>query len=86
MEGAKELLMAECVCLAECPFFSDKMKDMEGLAAMYKRRYCLGDNTECARLMVFEKFGKEAVPSDLYPNMRDRAREIVATQSNVEPS
>ena len=69
--------MAECECLEGCPFFNDHMKDLEGMANIYKRKYCLGDNTECARHMVFLTLGKEAVPSDLYPNMRDRARKIL---------
>ena len=69
--------MAECVCLPGCPFFNDQMKDMEGMANIYKRKYCLGDSSECARHMVFETLGKEAVPSDLYPNMRERAGKIM---------
>ncbi len=70
--------MANCECLAGCPFFNDKMPDTEGLGAMIKKKYCLGDNSNCARYMVFKKLGKAAVPVNLYPNMQDRAREIIA--------
>ena len=75
--------MAECECLAGCPFFNDQMKDMEGMANIYKRKYCRGDSTECARHMVFVRLGKEAVPGDLYPNMRDRARKILEESAGV---
>lgn len=70
--------MADCESLQGCPFFNDKMKDTEGLGALYKKRYCLGDNTRCARYILAKGKGKGAVPLDLYPNMIDRARELLA--------
>ena len=70
--------MAECECLAGCPFYNDKMDSEQGIGAMYKKKYCLGNNTSCARYMVFKKLGREKVPSNLYPNMVDRAEIILA--------
>jgi hypothetical protein len=70
--------MAECECLAGCPFFNDRMKDTDGLGAIFKKKYCLGSFAECARYMVFKKLGKPAVPADLYPNMHERAEKILA--------
>ena len=70
--------MANCECLAGCPFFNDKMPDTEGLGAMIKKKYCQGDNSNSARYMIFKKLGKAAVPANLYPNMQDRANEILA--------
>ena len=70
--------MADCECLSGCPFFNDKMKDTEGLGAIYKKKYCLGDYSECARHKIFKKFGKGNVPDNLYPNMHDRAKSILA--------
>ena len=70
--------MADCECLGGCPFFNDRMAGMEATAAMMKRKYCLGDSTQCARYMVFKKLGKPAVPSDLFPSMTDRATAILA--------
>ena len=69
--------MAECECLGGCPFFNDKMSDVDGLGALYKKRYCLGDNTKCARYMAFKALGKPTVPANLYPNMVDQANEII---------
>ncbi len=70
--------MAECECKPGCPFFNDKMSDQTGLGSSFKRQYCMGDNKGCARYMVFKKMGKAAVPINLYPNMKDRALEIMA--------
>ena len=70
--------MAECEFMNGCPFFNDEMKDTEGLGAIYKKKYCLGDNSQCARYMVVKKLGKGHVTMDLYPNMRDRALKIMS--------
>ncbi len=70
--------MAECELLKGCIFFNDKMKDSDALAEMYKRRFCLGDNTECARYTVFKALGRENIPADLFPNMFERAKKILA--------
>ncbi|WP_319475677.1 hypothetical protein [Marispirochaeta aestuarii] len=72
--------MAECECLPRCPFFNDKMQNMPSLASMMKKRYCLGDSSECARHIVFLALGSEKVPSDLFPSQVDRARQIVSGQ------
>lgn len=70
--------MADCECLAGCPFFNDRMEDMPSMAHIFKNRYCHGDNFSCARYMVFKELGKENVPVDLFPNQQDRAQDIIA--------
>ncbi len=70
--------MADCDCLTGCPFFNDRMKDMEGSASLFKARYCQGDYMRCARHLVKEALGKPSVPADMYPNQQDRAREMIA--------
>ncbi len=66
-----------CECLPRCPFFQDKMANMPRTAEVYKKKYCFGDNTLCARFMVFRARGREAVPPDLFPHERKRARELL---------
>jgi len=44
----------------------------KGIGALYKKNYCQGDGSECARYMVTKKLGREKVPIYLYPNMFDR--------------
>lgn len=75
--------MADCECLKGCPFFNDKMKDTEGLGAIYKEKYCLNDNLKCARYMIFKKLGKSSVPIDLFPNMHDRAKNILSDKLSM---
>lgn len=71
--------MSECQCLPKCIFFNDKMADMPSMADSMKKRYCLGDNTHCARYMVFVAKGRDNVPADLFPNNDVRAQKILAT-------
>jgi hypothetical protein len=74
--------MAECECLPGCGFYHDRMPIDSGIGLIYKKKYCLGDNTDCARHIVFMTFGKGTVPSNLYPNQTDRAKKILA---GIEP-
>lgn len=70
--------MADCECLPGCPFFHDKMPIESGIGSIYKTKYCKGDNTNCARHMVFKAKGKGVAPINLFPNMVDRAKAIIA--------
>jgi hypothetical protein len=70
--------MAECECLAGCPFFNDKLKEKPATAALYKKTYCLGgSNDKCARHQIKASLGKEYVPSDLLPSQIDKAQSII---------
>lgn len=69
--------MAECPLIEKCIFFNDKMASMPVTSNMLKRQYCEGDNTQCARYMVFSSMGREHVPGDLFPNDTKRAKEII---------
>ena len=70
--------MADCQCLPTCIFFNDRMADMPAMAASMKKRYCQGDNSQCARFMVFSALGKEKVPTDLFPNNVEKAKLIIS--------
>ena len=69
--------MAGCEMLERCIFFNDKMANMPTTAAIMKKKYCLGDNTKCARYIVCKAKGREAVPPDLTPAQMDRATDIL---------
>ncbi len=73
--------MADCVCLPRCPFFNDRMADMPATAQLMKKRYCQGDQSNCARHMVFSRLGSEKVPADLYPMQVERAKEVLALRT-----
>jgi len=70
--------MSDCVCLEGCPFFNDKMANMPSMAEILKQRYCRNDWQDCARHKVFEEFGRDAVPGDLFPNEVERSEQILA--------
>ena len=70
--------MAACEKLENCPFYQGQMTMDSGLGSMYKKKYCEGDKTTCARYMVATTVGKEFVTSSLYPNMVDKANKIIA--------
>lgn len=69
--------MAECECLAGCPFFNDMMENMPATANMIKEKFCIENNSECARHIIFKKLGKPVVPADLFPTQTDRATKIL---------
>jgi hypothetical protein len=71
--------MAGCECLAQCPFFNDRMKERPAMAQLYKNRFCLGgENEKCARYMIRKALGKENVPADMFPNQTERAAQIIS--------
>jgi len=53
------------------------MSGMPEIAEKLKERYCLGDSATCARHMVREVLGKEAVPGELYPNDKKQALQLL---------
>ena len=69
--------MEICEKLAKCPFYQGKMSMDSGLGAMYKKKYCEGNKKECARYTVATTLGPEFVTDSLYPNMNDKAKQII---------
>jgi len=45
---------------------------------MYRKKYCEGDKTICARYIVSTQLGAEYVTNNLYPNMNDAADKLLA--------
>ena len=71
----------KCELLDGCLFFNDKMADMPAVAEIYKKNYCRGDSSECARLVVARAIGRPNVPKDLFPNQAWRVKEILEQHS-----
>ena len=69
--------MAECEWTVRCDFFNDQMEHMPVTAKQIKTRYCLGNNTACARYMAYKMLGKENIPADLTPNQPERILELL---------
>ena len=70
--------MATCEKLPKCPFYQGKMDINSGIGAMYKKKYCEGDKTTCARYIISTKLGPEFVNNNIYPNMTDLANSMLA--------
>ena len=67
-----------CEYLAGCLFYQEKMPMDKGLGSVYRKNYCETDHSKCARYLVVQAIGREHVPTDLYPNMYQRAEQIIA--------
>ena len=70
--------MATCEKLSKCPFYQGQMSMDAGIGSMYKKRYCEGDKTICARYRIATTVGPEFVTNAIYPNMTAKADEIIA--------
>lgn len=71
-----------CINLSTCPFYNDKMQMGSELGTLYKKKYCMRNNEECARFLVFQTLGPELVPTGLYPGMLDVAHQIIESMRN----
>ena len=70
--------MPDCECLENCPYFEgDLHKEISVIQELRVQKYCKGDNSTCARYMVFKALGKEHVPRNLLPTDVDGAKKII---------
>jgi len=61
-----------------CPYYdTDLMKAFPSMLEKRQREYCKGDNSKCARYIVFKELGEKHVPRDLLPIDVERARAIL---------
>ena len=69
--------MGDCELLETCTFFNDAMEIEHDFADEFKKQYCRGNKSQCARYMVYKALGREKVPSFLYPDESDAANRII---------
>jgi methyl-accepting chemotaxis protein len=67
----------DCPVLSTCAFFTDRLRSMPTTAAVLKQRYCRSDHEHCARWMVREQLGGDAVPGDLFPHELQRVPAVL---------
>ena len=70
--------MATCEKLEKCPFYQGTMDINYGIGSMYKKKYCEGDKTICARYIIATQLGPEYVNNNIYPNMNNVAEKLRA--------
>ncbi len=74
--------MAMCEKFEKCPFYQGKLVIDTGIGPMLKKKFCEGDKTECARYMVATTIGPEYVTNLLFPNMKEKAEQLIAEVKN----
>ncbi len=70
--------MPVCEGFEKCTFFKEHMNNLQSAAALAQAHFCKKDYLECARYRVYKELGESSVPSDLSPNEKVRADEILA--------
>jgi hypothetical protein len=73
--------MPNCPKVEKCPFFHDRMASKPSTAELYKRSYCQGDNSTCARWVASKVL--PTVPLTLFPNQLDKAKELIAAAKSA---
>lgn len=76
--------MSNCDLIYACSFYKRGVDSGTSLGVLYQKAYCSKDWENCARYRIAKALGLTKVPADLYPNMSERAREILSSPS--EPS
>lgn len=86
--------MGDCEKIKVCNFFEDKMQQMPSIAALFRKRLCKTDNSECAIYYLYkfletnnyhlsaeaeEKVSK--VSSNLFPNEIGRIKKVISELS-----
>lgn len=69
--------MSDCEFRKDCLFFRNEMDNLPGTAGLYRRQYCHGRRSGCARFMVRRELGEQGVPRDLLPYHHDRASALL---------
>jgi hypothetical protein len=72
----EKIVMVQCEKTPTCQFYGDKMENMPAEAAAMKEAFCMSQKEACARY-VLSTSGRP-VPPDLFPDMIERARGIIA--------
>ena len=75
--------MEPCEKLSGCAFYQGHMIATSGIGDILKKKYCEAGNKEnCARYQVCTQLGKEYLDNTLFPNMTDRAQEMINRYKN----
>jgi hypothetical protein len=71
-------MVGSCEIFEGCRFFEEELSALPVTAEMFRAHYCHGNHHSCARKMIVERLGRDAVPGDLFPNQVVRARKILS--------
>ena len=74
----------QCPNLERCSFFQEHQDTMPDLVKKLKSKYCLSDNSQCARLLVSRQLGREKVPVLLMPHQLDWAKQLLYDAGKID--
>ncbi len=78
--------MAICSYYATCSFYQNALVCKTEAGALLKQNYCEKGNVEnCARLVIATKLGLEYLDDSIFPNMMEKARELLKQQGIEKP-
>jgi hypothetical protein len=73
--------MPRCEHTDTCTFFVVEVGYSPELNEAMKKRYCLEDNTECARRLAMDLVGRSNVPDEMLPTDVDLLEELKKSHS-----
>jgi hypothetical protein len=73
----EETMTTICECFDKCELFSNSVANLPSTSKSFKDKFCSLDHNACARFMVYKRLGQDSVPTDLFPNERGRAMELI---------
>ena len=79
-DNKQERAMANCELMETCIFFNDKMASMPATAEVFKKMYCRGDSSDCARMIVVKALGRQNVPADMMPSDVTKAKTMIGAK------
>ncbi len=73
----RDIMSTVCECFEKCELFSSGVAKLPSTSKSFQDKFCNVDHDACARYIVYKQLGRESVPSDLFPNERGRAMELI---------
>ena len=70
-------MTSTCPYRRRCAFFRCEMDNLPGTAGLYRRRYCFGRHSQCARYIAYWDLDGRLECEDLLPHQHKRAEAMV---------
>ncbi|MCM8813461.1 MAG: hypothetical protein NC924_05960 [Candidatus Omnitrophica bacterium] len=73
--------MPDCLLSVDCPFFKGLIRRSPEATERMKKRFCMANPAECARLRVYKAKGRHALPYALMPDDYEQMNQILTTKA-----